>query len=56
MSAPVPPEHRDNGRWETIKYAIDSNARTIRLCVIGLVLAVAPVAAGAVVLLMRHVI
>jgi len=30
------------GRWETIRYAIDNNARTIRLCLIMIVVISAP--------------
>lgn len=29
-------------RWETIRYALDSNARTVRLCVIMLVASIPP--------------
>jgi hypothetical protein len=33
------------GRWETIRYALDSNARTFRLCLILLVTIACPIAA-----------
>jgi hypothetical protein len=33
MRVPVP-RHSDSGQWETIRYALDSNVRTIRLCFI----------------------
>jgi hypothetical protein len=56
MSLPEPREPRDSGRWPTIKYAIDSNARTIRLCAIWIVMIAAPVAATMITLLMRHVL
>jgi hypothetical protein len=36
------------GRWETIRYALDSNARTIRLCLIWVVLIISPVLAAAI--------
>ncbi len=29
MSVPAPREPRQGGRWETIRYALDSNARTL---------------------------
>ena len=38
-------------RWETIQYALDSTARTVRLCVIMLVASVPP---GAFVWLLLH--
>ena len=55
MSVPAPRKPRqDSGRWETIRYALDSNARTFRLCLIWLVVIVAPVAAAVVADLVRH--
>jgi hypothetical protein len=54
MSVPAPREPRHDGRWETIRYALDSNARTLRLCLIWLVVIAAPVAAAAVAELIRH--
>jgi hypothetical protein len=55
MSVPAPrlPSHA-NGRWETIRYALDSNARTFRLCLILLMTAISPVAAGVVAVLIHH--
>ena len=35
MRVPTPPQ--PPSRWETIRYALDSNARTIRLCFILLI-------------------
>lgn len=32
----------DDDRWATIRYALDSNGRTVRLCVITLVAAAPP--------------
>jgi len=32
----------DGGRWATIRYALDSNGRTVRLCAITLVAAAPP--------------
>jgi len=32
----------DHDRWVTIRYALDSNARTVRLCIITVVTAVPP--------------
>lgn len=44
--------HRSGAcRWETIQYALDSTARTVRLCVIMLVASVPP---GAFVWLLLH--
>lgn len=57
MSVPTPPEpHHDGGQWETIRYALDSNARTFRLCLICLVVIAAPAAAAAVAELIRHML
>lgn len=39
------------GRWETIRYALDSTSRTVRLCVIVLVLSIPP---GAFTVLLIH--
>ena len=57
MSVPAPQEPRhDGGRWETIRYALDSNARTFRLCLICLVVIVAPAVAAALAELIRHML
>jgi hypothetical protein len=49
MSAPAPRKPcQDGGRWETIRYALDSWARTLRLCLILIVLVATPTAAGVV--------
>jgi hypothetical protein len=37
MRKPESPPPDDDGRWPTIRYALDSNARTIRLCCILLI-------------------
>ena len=37
MRVPKSPEPDPGGRWATIRYALDSNARTVRLCVILLI-------------------
>jgi hypothetical protein len=57
MSVPAPrrPRH-GNGRWETIRYALDSNARTFRLCLIVLMTAISPVAATVIAVLVHHVL
>ena len=57
MSVPAPrrPGH-PGGRWETIRYALDSNARTFRLCLVLLVAAVPRVAAAAAAVLIHHVL
>jgi hypothetical protein len=46
MSVPTSTPPRHAGRWETIRYALDSNARTIRLCCIMLIGSSAVVAAA----------
>jgi hypothetical protein len=43
MRVPTPTPPRHAGQWETIRYAIDSNARTIRLCLIWVVVIGFPV-------------
>lgn len=41
--APDDPGHRaDSDRWATIRYALDSNSRTVRLCAITLAAAAPP--------------
>jgi len=55
MSLSAPKEPRQTSRWETIRDAIDSNARTIRLCVILLVLPLGSGLAAAVIELVRNV-
>lgn len=42
MSLPAPRDPHQGGRWETIRYALDTNPRTFRLCLILSVAAVAP--------------
>jgi hypothetical protein len=56
LSVPAPRESRHGGgRWETVRYALDSNART-RLCLILLVTAISPVAAAVAAVLIHHVL
>jgi len=57
MSVPAPrrPSHAD-GRWETIRYALDSNARTFRLCLILLVTVIPPIATAVVAVLIHHML
>ena len=55
----VPARRRSShvgGRWETIRYALDSNARTFRLCLIFLVTIASPVAAAVAALLIHHLL
>jgi hypothetical protein len=47
MSVPKSPEPDPDGRWKTIRYALDSNARTIRLCCIWVVMIGSPILAAA---------
>jgi hypothetical protein len=56
MSVPASREPRQGGRWETIRYALDTNPRTFRLCLILLVTAVAPCLAAVVAELVRHLL
>lgn len=57
MSVPAPSGARhDGGRWETVRYAVDSWARTFRLCLILLVRAISPVAAAVAVVLIHHML
>lgn len=42
------------GRWDTIRYALDSNARTFRLCLIWAVVIISPIVAAAVAVVIRH--
>lgn len=54
MSVPAPREPRHGCRWETIRYALDSNARTLRLCVILLVMALSPAVGVAAAAVIQH--
>ena len=47
MEVPTPIRLRHAGQWETIRYALDSDARTIRLCLIWLVMIGSPILAAA---------
>ena len=42
------------GQWETIRYALDSNARTFRFCLISVVVITSPAVAAAIADLIRH--
>jgi hypothetical protein len=57
MSLPASrdPSH-DDGKWATIRYALDSNARTLRLCLIWAVVIVSPALVTVITLLLRHVL
>ncbi len=53
MRLPTPREPRQgSSRWEVVRYALGSNARTIRFCSICLVMTAGP--ATAVIELLRH--
>ena len=55
MSVPaVRRPRRDGGRWETVRYALDSWQRTFRLCLILVVMTSAPCLAALAVVLIRH--
>jgi hypothetical protein len=44
------------GRWDTIRYALDSNARTLRFCLIWAVVIISPAVAAAIADLIRHML
>ena len=44
------------GKWETIRYVLDSNARMIRLCVIWIVLVGVPIILAAIVAPLPHIL
>lgn len=51
---PASPDKGDGGgRWETVRYALDSNARTVRFCLMSLVLILPPAVLLA---LLRHLL
>jgi len=52
----MPQEPQPGGRWETVRYALDSNPRTLRLCLIWCVVIVSPAVTTVITLLMRHVL
>jgi hypothetical protein len=54
MSIPTSREPYPGGRWETIRYALDSYPRTLRLCLIWFVVIVSPAVTTVITLLMRH--
>jgi hypothetical protein len=58
MSLPADPSPRPgDGRWETIRYALGSNACTFRLCAILLAAAVASAGTGlSITELLRHML
>jgi hypothetical protein len=57
LSVPAPQRLRhDCGRWETIRYALDSNPRTFRLCLILVVAAAAPCLAVVAAVLIHHML
>lgn len=51
LLAPWGPRH-GSGRWEAVRYALDSNARTFRYC---LMVTVFPVAVAVIEELIRHI-
>jgi hypothetical protein len=56
MSVPKHGKSRHGStRWEVVRYALGSNARTLRLCLIWLVMTAAPVAGAVLTELIRHV-
>ena len=56
MSVPAPREPHQGGRWETIRYALDTNPRTFRLCLILLVAAAAPCLGLVIAEMFRHML
>jgi hypothetical protein len=53
LSVPTRGQYHDSERWETVRYALDSNARTFRLCMILFVVGLAP-CVGAVLAILIH--
>ena len=56
MRVPMVRQSCHGGRWETIRYALDSNARTFRLCLIWAVVITSPAVAAAIADLIRHML
>jgi hypothetical protein len=56
MSVPMVRQSCDGGRRETIRYALDSNARTLRFCLIWAVVIISPAVAAAIADLIRHML
>jgi hypothetical protein len=56
MSVPAPREPGQGGRWETIRYALDTNPRTFRLCLILSVVTAGPILAAVVAEMIRHLL
>lgn len=56
MSVPAPREPGQGDRWETIRYALDNNPRTFRLCLILLAAAAAPCLGVVVAEMIRHML
>lgn len=56
MSVPAPGEPHQGGRWETIRYALDNNPRTFRLCLILSVATVSPCLAAVIAEMIRHML
>ena len=48
MRVPMVRQSCHGGRWETIRYALDSNARTFRFCLIWVVLITSSALAAAI--------
>jgi hypothetical protein len=48
MRVPMVRQPCHGGRWETIRYALDSNARTLRFCLIWVVLITSSAVAAAI--------
>lgn len=56
MNLPAPGKPHQGGRWETIRYALDTNPRTFRLCLILLVAAVTPWLGYIIAEMIRHLL
>jgi hypothetical protein len=56
MSVPAPREPGQGGRWETIRYALDTNPRTFRLCLILIAAAAAPCVGVVIAEMIRHML
>jgi hypothetical protein len=56
MSLPASRQPGNGGRWETIRYALDTNPRTFRLCLILFVVTAGPCVAAVITELARHIL
>ena len=56
MTVPMVGQSCHGGRWETIRYALESNGRTFRFCLIRAVVIISPAVGVAIADLIRHML